>query len=513
MSFSNNINEQDDLKDMLAKCYADPRVLARLLFPETYSRPFSKLHDQIFEAIAAGEKKIVISAARSFGKTSIARLLAMHSILFRDARFICYVGLSATFAEMQTENIKMELQASRDVRTLFGDVSSNYYSLDGGKDMQFSKKAWIANGYTMVLPRGSGQQIRGLNWVRYRPDLFIIDDLEDTETIDNSEIRKKRKEWFHADLMKAKAIDGDPRFIYIDTIKHYDALIIDLLDSPQWCHITLPICDKSYHTMAPEFKSQKELDEELEEARRLHMMDMFYREYMCEPIAGEERAFKQEYFQYYTEDDVEFINQLHQCITVVIVDPAKTVKPDSAQSGYSVWSVNMKTNRMYLRYSDGSFLHADEIVNRGFDLAEEYSADAIGWEETSLNEFIKHPVMNEAARRGINTEIIWLNPRRDKREDISGDAAGKAARVGSLISYYRRGLVYHNRANCGQIETQLLSFPKPKRWDVMDSACYIVQIMQEGSLFMDWTEEPDSPDDAIYERIEHEAALVNWRTV
>lgn len=507
-----NTNDEQT-KEILAQCYSDPRKLAQLLFPETYSKPFSKLHDQIFEAIAAGEKKIVVTAARAFGKTSIARLLAMHSILFRDSRFICYVGLSATFSEMQTENIKMELQSSSNVRLLFGDVSSNYYNLGGGSDMQFSKKAWIANGYTMVLPRGSGQQVRGLNWVRYRPDLIIIDDLEDTKTIDNPEIRKDRKEWFYADLMKAKAVDGEPQFIYIDTIKHYDALILDLMDSPEWCKIVLPICDNTYHTMAPDFKSQKELDTELAEARRLHMLDMFYREYMCEPIAGEDRAFKQEYFKYYNEDDEEFTKQLHQCITVVIVDPAKTVKPNSAQTGYAVWSVNMKTNRMYQRYAAGEFFHSDEIINHAFDLADDYHADAIGWEITSLNEFIQHPVMNEMARRGLNYEIIWLNPRRDKRDDVSGDIAGKAARVGSLLNYYRRGLVYHNPINCAEYETQLLSFPKPKRWDIMDAACYIVQLMQECSIFMDWEEEPEDIEESVYGNLESEPAILDWRTV
>lgn len=508
-----NVNNEEEVKELLAKCYADRRTLARLLFPETYSKPFSKYHDQIFEALDAGERRIVVSAGRSVGKTSIARLVGMHSILFRDARFICYLGLSATFSEMQTENMKMELQASRDVRILFGDIGSNYYNPDISDSMQFSKKAWIANGYTMVLPRGSGQQIRGLNWFRYRPDLIISDDLEDKETIDNPDIRKARKEWFYSDVMLSEAIDGGAQFLYIDTVKHYDALILDLLDSPEWCKIVIPMCDKTYHTLIPDFKSQEKLDRELNEARRTHTMDSFYRENMCEPLAGESRAFKPEYFQYYDEGDEEFAKQLHQCITVVIVDPAKTVKPDSAQSGYAVWSVNMKTNRMYLRFSTGEFLHADEAIDRGFDLAEEYAADAIGWETTSLNEFIQHPVMNEMARRGLNFEIIWLNPRRDKREDVSGDIAGKAARVGALISYYQRGLVFHNKTNCAQIETQLLSFPKPKRWDVMDAACYIIQLMQEASLFMEWEEEPDTPNDAIYEGIEDQVALSNWRPV
>jgi len=517
----NGISDDEQMQDILAECYNDPRKFARLLFPETYFKKFSYLHDKIFEPILAREPRIVIVGGRSIGKTSIARLLAMHTILFREARFLCYLGLSATFAEMQTENIKMELTSNAAVKAVFGDISTNYYDTGSGIDMQFSKKSWVANGYGLILPRGAGQQVRGLNWLRYRPDFFVIDDLEDKLTIDNPDIRKKTKEWFFDDVMKAKAISGgtqiDPRFIYIDTLKHYDALIRDLMESPDWAVVSVPICSKQYVSLMPDFKPQVDLDRELAEHRRLHMLDSFHREFMCEPIAGEAKAFKQEYFKYYEERDGNredgFQSQLHDCITVLIVDPAKTVKMNSAQSAFVIWSVNLKTNRMYVRYACGEFYHPDELYDAMFRLAREFSCDLIAIEETSLNEFIKQPILNELSRRGENYPIMWLNPRRDKRDDIKGEISGKAGRVAALVPYYRQGLVYHNVVDTGDLETQLMSFPVPKRWDVMDAAAYIIPVMQEADLFMAMQQDPDKPDEAIYDTIESDSALMGWRIV
>ena len=269
--------------------------MAKVLFEEQFEAPFSSLHEQMFKAIDSDSNKVVVAAPRGIGKTTIARLIASKAILFRDKRFICYVSNSATSAEMQTENIKMELLANQDVKKIFGNVKHSLYD---SVDELFSKKTWVANGHTMILPRGSGQQIRGLNWIRYRPDLFIIDDLEDTDTLNNEEIRKKRKQWFFGDLMKAvPRLHKNWKIIYIDTVKHEDSLIQELIDSDDWESIRLSICDDQYKTLAPDFMPQEELDSELESHRNKKIMDVFAMEFMSVPVSKETASFRSEYFR------------------------------------------------------------------------------------------------------------------------------------------------------------------------------------------------------------------------
>lgn len=48
---------------------------------------------------------------------------------------------------------------------------------------------------------------------------LIVDDLEDTETIDDELLRQRRKEWFFDDLMKyVSTTEPECRLAYIDTL-------------------------------------------------------------------------------------------------------------------------------------------------------------------------------------------------------------------------------------------------------------------------------------------------------
>jgi hypothetical protein len=486
----------EDIKDIMARCYNDSQYMAKVLFPDQFDAPFSSLHDQIFEAIDSDARKIVISAPRGIGKTTIARMIAAKAILFRDKRFICYVSNSATSAEMQTENIKMELMTNQDIRKIFGNVKQSDYE---GIDEMFSKKTWIAHGHTMILPRGSGQQIRGLNWIRYRPDLFIIDDLEDTDTLGNEEIRKKRKIWFFSDLLRAvPLLHKNWKIIYIDTVKHEDSLIQELLEADDWKHVRLSICDENYKTLAPDFMSQEDLDKELKSHRDRKLMDVFAMEFMSIPSSKETASFKSEYFQYYKEDDKKFIARKPMMENVVIVDPAKTTQMHNAESGIVVWGVDLETNALYLRQAIGDHYHPDDLYNETFKIAQQYGARVIGIEVTGLNEFITYPFKNEMIRRGLNFEIIELKARSGKGE-FSGVGGGKKGRIASLIPFYRQGLIYHNEVSCGAYESQILSFPRSKKWDIMDAAAYIVEILEMGLRYFN-PKDFDSDDPFEIER-------------
>lgn len=387
-----------EIQDIAVKGYQDTKYLANTIFPETFYLPFSSLHSKIVGAIDNPYYKyVVIAAPRGIGKTTLARLLGQKAIMYRDSKFIVYISESASSAEMQTENIKRELLANKKAQ-IFGKINVKSHVLDES----FSKKSWVANNHTFVLPRGSGQQVRGLNWIRYRPDLFIIDDLEDKETINNESIRESRREWFYSDVMKAKPTGSDTnyKFVYIDTVKHEDSLVGELLNDPRWLSLRLSVCDDDYKTLAPEFMSQKELDDEIEYHRRNRIMDLFAMEFMSQPISREAAAFKSEYLKYYSETDEDFVSIIPRLENVVIIDPAKTANPANAQTGLVVWGIDMETGALYLREARGEYLHPDEIYGRAFELADRYNARVIGYEITGLNEFITHPFKN-AMMQGV----------------------------------------------------------------------------------------------------------------
>jgi predicted phage terminase large subunit-like protein len=491
-----DLDNSADLHGLLAECYGDTKVCAKVLFPDLFYSDFSPLHDQIFDIIDSGAKKIAIAAPRGIGKTTIARTLAAKSILYRDLQFVSYVSNSATAAEMQTENIKRELMSNLEVKKLFGNVKIADTNI--GLDDSFSKLSWVAFGNTLVMPRGAGQQVRGLIWKKYRPQLIIIDDLEDKEEVMNDALREKLSVWFFGDLLKSvNRYLNDWRIIYIDTLKHEDSLLQKLIDSSDWESITLSICDNEYNSLAPQYITTEELREEVEEHREKGMLDVFYMEYMNLPISREDASFKPEYFKYYEDSDIADKKHIE---TVVIVDPAKTVKMQSAESALVAIGIDRGSARIYVRDVVSRKMYPDEIYDEMFKMAARNNAKVVGIEVTSLNEFITQPVKNEMFKRGQFFELVELKPRAKKEE-----------RVASLVPFYRQGYVYHNSSCCAGLEAQLLMFPRAKLWDIMDAFAYIVEMLELGDRYFEPPYDEDEDPEEEFKELDYDEPIDNWR--
>uniref|UniRef100_A0A6M3JBC9 Putative terminase n=1 Tax=viral metagenome TaxID=1070528 RepID=A0A6M3JBC9_9ZZZZ len=497
------------LQEILANCYRSTQVCAKTLFPDSFYSPFSDLHKQIFQLIDSGQRKIAIAAPRGLGKTTIARTLGMKGVLFRDVNFISYVSNSATAAEMQTENMKRELKSNTEIRKIFGDiqVSDN----DDGFEDSFAIKSWVAFGNTLVMPRGAGQQVRGLIWKNHRPQLIIVDDLEDKNELMNEDNRKKLKEWFLSDLMKSvnRYLD-DWRVIYIDTLKHEDSILQMLLESKDWASIRLSLCDSHYNSLVPEYISTEELLKEVDSHREKGALDVFYMEYMNVPVSAEDASFKQENFRYYNETDEEFVKKIKPKLeSIVIVDPAKTVKIQSAETAIVGVGLDYETPAIYFRDCVSKKMFPDEIYDEMFAMKTRLNAHTVGIEVTGLEEFIKQPIKNEIQKRGPKASFqpVWLKARGGPADG----SKGKIKRIGALVPFYRQGYVFHNHSCCAGLEAQLLMFPRSKLLDIMDAFAYVIEMMELGERYFNPPDEDQNDVEAEFAELEYEEPITNWR--
>ena len=484
-----------ELSDLMAECYRNTKFMAQLLFPDMFYAPMSSLHDQFFDFIDnCKAKKKVITAPRGFGKSTFAKVLVAKRVLFRDRHFVGYLSNSSDNAELYTNNIRDILTANTNIRKIFGDMRTSKVE---GVEEKWAQRSWIANGETMVLPRGAHQQVNGLIWYNYRPDFWIIDDLEDRFEIQNSIQRRKLKKWFYSTFLYTVSqyeAFQDYEFVYMDTVKWEDALITHLLKDKDWEHLRLPVCDENYNTLVPDFMTQDRLNQKIDEHRRSQTLDEFAREMMCMSSSRETRAFKQSYFKYYNENDPEFVKKIRpRLINVVIMDPAKTRNPKSAQTGLAVWGLDLEYSTMYLRFAAGEYLSPGEQTDKFLSLVKQYNAVVGAVEETGLKEYISHPIKNEMIRRRMFFHYIDLKPRRGKGE-LSDDEGAKWGRILSLLPYMERGLILLNPASCGTFEQQLLG---SELVDVADAAGYITQVMNEGAKYMSPSQdlEPESDED------------------
>jgi len=511
------LQRDQTLDSILALCSNDTRMVAKTFFPERFSLPFAeKVHGKIFELIDSPHNKIAIAAPRGWGKTSIVALALMaRYILFHHTNFICYINKSHDAASLQTENLRRELVTNKDIKRFFGDFRHRDVDAKKEFDEVFSKKAWVAYD-TLVWPRGAGQQVRGVLFKNDRPGLIVIDDLEDPEKIENDEIRKGWHQWLYADVIKAvPRLHRHWKIVYIDTLKHEDSTLQKLLDSPEWKSVRLEACDDNFKSSAPHFMSDEEIQSEWQEHVNAGQTDVFFRELRNLPISTKDSAFRREYFNYYslpperskTDSDLSISDadiQVDTDIeTVVLLDPAKTVKIHSAESAIVGVGIDINSARLYVRDIVSEKMYPDEIYNELFGMAIRLDAKVIGVEETSLNEFIKQPIKNEMFKRGKFFELVWLKTRGGMKKEL---------RVKELVPYYRLGYIYHN-ASCqgiNRLEQQLLMFPRSKLWDIMDCFAYIIEMLEMGERYFSPTAPKGDPE-AEFRELEYEEPMENWR--
>ena len=508
-----------EIEEILYQCSISTEMVAKTFFPERFELEFApEVHGKIFDLIDGPSQKVAIAAPRGWGKTSIVALaLKARYILFRLVNFICYINKSHDAASLQTENLRRELVSNRTIKAFFGDFRQRDVNIKEFEEV-FSKKAWVAYN-TLVWPRGAGQQVRGVLFKNDRPGLIVIDDLEDPVKVMNDEIRKSWYTWLYADVIKAVPRIGKKaqnyKIVYIDTLKHEDSTLQKLLDSPEWDSVRLEACDDNFQSTAPNFMSNESIEKEWKEHVEAGQSDVFFRELRNLPISSKDAAFRQEYFHYYNlppdrrcgENDLTtFDSEIQQdknIETVVLLDPAKTVKIHSAESAIVGVGIDLTRAKLYVRDAISEKMYPDEIYSAMFGMARMLDAKVLGIEETSLNEFIKQPIKNEMFRTGSFFELIWLKARGGMKKEL---------RVKELVPYYRGGYIYHNAAcaTVNKLEQQLLMFPRSKLWDLMDCFAYIIEMLELGERYFSPSENPDDIE-SEYAELDYEAPIENWR--
>lgn len=502
-----DLSEEDE--ELLYNCWLSTELFCKTFMPVTFDEPFSDLHRQIFDILDDNTKqKVAIAAPRGFGKTSIInKAFPAKRILYQDNHYIIPISASGPAAKEFSENLKNELLTNEDMTGLFGSIRST----DTGKESKdvFSTLEWVTSTGIKVLPRGAGQQIRGRLFGNYRPDLYILDDLEDDEAVESEERRHKLKKWFLSALKNSvKYNSPNWRIIVIGTILHEDSLLSNLLNKeqfPDWTTLRLEICDDNYNSNWPERMSREQIIAEHDSYLANGMIDLFYKEFRNIPVAPETQGFKGEYFQYYNDDKLNItermLNRDSNTFTMILADPGRSMKADSCKTAVVGLSYNVQTEAVYVRRITEELMNPAQLYDCMLDMAEELNAFILAPEVSGLEEYIMYPLTQAMLARKKHYHIVQVRPSQGK----SGPK-----RSGGLIPLYRDRKIYHNKNECGKLERLLLMWPRPESWDIIDALSGLIFVLDAAQQFLiadDGYENYDAVE-AEYDEIENEPTKV-----
>jgi hypothetical protein len=508
--------------DLAARMAVDTELFAQTVLKESFDEPMTYQHKDVWQLLDDETlPKVVGCAWRGFGKTTMYEAKAVKSICYRQHWFIMVVGKSEEYATAITENIKAILTTTPTIRRLFGQLKPRKINPDDF-DFPFSKSSWFVvdpetqQPICFITPRGAKQQVRGaqifIGGRIRRPTLILVDDLEDSEDVDNEDLRKKLRKWVDGDLLPCVGrkrpnprtnrwdIAGPGwtppwRVVYMDTLKHEDAEIRNLLNRTDWKGVIHPQSElrqdkdgrKRYYSLVPELISHEQVRAEVKAAVQAGTIDEYCREKMCLPMSPEHAEWQQGYYRYYTEHDLD-LSRNPRIDRFLVVDPARTKTPGSAFTAILAVAVDLAQGRIYLRDLANERLSPKEIHDKIFEKALAFNTRVIATEATGMDDHWKHTLQNEASRRNLGVEFVWLKSSSvPKGGDYgTGKNAIKCARASTMLPYYQIRCVYHEYSlKHGPLEMQQLSYPKNAYWDAIDCMGYIPQVLEEGGRYFE----------------------------
>ena len=179
----------------------NPEFLIQFFLGEEIHLDVPEFHKDIFRVMTALEiDRFVCAIPRDHAKTTLAKLACVWYFLFSDYRFIVYLSNTSDIAIPATNDIVNFLK-SDNFQNVFG-VCTFYVEQDGKGLYKFKLPHSLGDKICILRALGAGKQVRGINVDNKRPQLAVVDDLEDNDNIATEDLFKKLKKWVYGPFLK-----------------------------------------------------------------------------------------------------------------------------------------------------------------------------------------------------------------------------------------------------------------------------------------------------------------------
>jgi predicted phage terminase large subunit-like protein len=386
--------------------------------------------------------KRVTAAPRGHAKsTNLTFKDSLHATLYEYKHYILL--MSDTFAQAAgfLGAIQEEIEENDAIREDFGDLRGGVWR----EDILLTKTG------IKVQALGAGQKVRGLKHKNWRPDLIVLDDIENDENVRTPEQRNKLYNWFTKAVSKAG--DDYTDFIYIGTLLHYDSLLAKVLKNPgfrgvkykavmvfsssklwdEWEKIYIDLANDEHEADALAFfeahkaemlEGTKVLWEEKNSYYDLMRERVdggeasFNSELQNEPINPEDCLFNEEWFDYFNPHEIDFSAMRFSFFGFVDPSLGKTKKSDF--SAIITLALDNITGYMYCVDADIERRHPDQIIEdvmqKAIWLHKAFKKryQKFGAETNQFQWFLKEQLAKASAARRIYLPIVEVNQTSDK---------------------------------------------------------------------------------------------------
>lgn len=448
----------------------DIELFGRFFFPHHLRLATPEFHKELYSILSSDKLYIAWGAPRGHAKSTVVDLVYLSwAIIHKKIKFCLLISDTYTQAGMFLEALKSEFEKNDELIAFYGKLASDKWSEDE-----------IIVNDIKVKALGAGMKVRGLKYKESRPDLVICDDLENDEMVENQERREKLEQWFNGALFPSMAKGG--RLVLIGTVLHYDSLLAKLLMEDRYKEFY----KKTFRAVMdgkalwPEHLSLEELDKLKDDFINKGQGYLFYREYMNDPISGENRKFKIETFKFITQE-IENIMRTKTFVNYIAIDRAYSTSKTSDATGIVVISVD-KENVWYIQMAERFRGTEKELIDKLFNLHGFWAPRKIGIEQKAFTYTLK-PTLDEEMRRRNQFFVI---------EELKDLGRNKHVRIEGLVPRFETGSIFLRREQTDLID-ELTRFPKGAHDDLADALAYLLELAEPGAAQFGQATKPIKP--------------------
>lgn len=466
-------------------------ILAKRFEGATASPQF---HKELWGYACSDHPYVAIAAPRGHAKSTAGTIAyGLAELLFRNSRYLIIVSDTESQAQMFVEAMKAELSENEDLVDLFGIKKDESGKVVFPRDTQTDIIVECDDGWTFrVTGKGAEQKLRGLSWNGTRPDLIIIDDLENDELVMNKDRREKLRRWVSGALLPCKAPKGKIRMW--GTILHMDSqlnrympedggkfVVDDGLKVIQawpdgrprgWLSVKYRAHDPNMERFLWEDRFPKAYWVTTRTAYSNEgILDVYSQEYLNNPIDESVAYFKRSDLIAIPDEEMSQIRTGARSLKFYCsIDLAIS---EESRADYSVFLIagSDEYRNLFVLNVIRERIDARDIVDTILALHKAYRFEAIGIEEMMISKSIGPFLREEMINQDLFPQIVKMKHRgKDKIQrarSIQGRLRARTVKFDKQADWYPT------------LESEIIRFPRDKHDDQVDALAYLGLLLDE----------------------------------
>lgn len=439
------------------------KVLAWCVFflPQYFVQDSPPFHRDIIKAIFSSRNEY-IAAPRGFSKTTLIQGVLAFIGAHRLRKFVVLGEKTYTEASEVLAAIRAEFADNPMILEVYGKLIAKDAEGREPEKAKDTEGDMLIHG-VRFRAKGFNTPIRGLKSAENRPDLVVLDDVEEDEHVRNEEQRRKYMENFTAGIVPALDINGSVKVF--GTILHKDSLLMNLINQHKGkVYAAFSVSDPEHTLLWPERWTYQRL---MEKKAQMEMEGLgnskFSQEYLNEPLDDDSRRFHFDWLgkRFKKEEaDTKLFNR-YACFDVA---DAKGEGHDYTALVVVDWDGE---NNWRVRYAKQKRVDILELIEWIFEVWSYWKPNKIGVEKNAFAYQITPLLKQRSEENGIFPIV----------EELNDGGRNKEARVvGALQGRFQAGKIHFQedaKDDTGVLVSQLYDFPRGKHDDLPDALAYV----------------------------------------